>query len=1320
MFRPSIFSLICSASTVFGLVIPPMSYAQTIDFQSISSRIPALLTNVSIGISNKSNGAIPAIGDVEREALRRDPLGKIDKRQAAYDRSQFPNAEDASSATFLGGPRPLIEIANKVSDSIGTTRVQTILPERATNADGLRIVRGRHRTTSLIEAVDLSDSFDAPLDHHAKARSFLRNNRKMLGLLDPDSEFIHTQTQLDFRGQKRFRFKQMYRGIPVFGQEASIYVDSQGAINAFRGTYRPTPKIADVIPVITSEVAQRVVSSQHDAPADFYKTGLVLLPDSDGDEIALAWHIEAYIGPGEGWHYFVDAKTGVIVKRFSAIQHGSVQATGIGLDGSAKTFPAWQNGSTYYMIDVTRPQNHTATANPIVNALEPGDVKVYDCKGRSTNAPCQMATSLGMANGWNAASVSGLTGAEQVVDYYRNTHSRVGLDGQGTTITIVVNDGSNPNNAHWNSASRIIVLGTGDSTFRNLALGLDVIAHELTHGVISATANLTYDGQSGALNESFADFFGSMVDRQNWTMGESVVQVAPGFLRDMANPHNGLSECGNPAFAQPSHLREYVNLRSDNGGVHCNSGIPNRAAYLIAEGLSNEGLGTSLGRSQTEQIYYYALTHLMHPSDQFLDTRHALIAAATTIYGANAAATVASAWDAVGVLEPPQVPANSGARLMTDADRVVGANALLYVGTNSGIYVENSSGRFGPINQFPATQARPAVYFNSTSNDGFILYANAATGSMRAVRLSNSVDTLVTSGNFQAFAVSQDGSTLAWISSNGDSNLYVLPASGAVQTLPIRIETQDGGAQDVGAIPDTLSFDYRGEHILFDFAIPFKDAVGNANFRWAIGNFDLLTGRMTTTASFQPPNINVGNPVYATNNDYIIAFDAIDTSTNQSLMAMANANTNELQPVANPDLNGLSRSTSGHPVFNDADSSIAFQTRYTYCPSACTDFDPYYISQVPISKSNGSWSVSATPTQLSSLYGVGYPQMLKLGSRSINASISASTALVDFGQVQIGSSKSFDITISNTGNVDVSITNLAISGADFSTGGSTGLVPRNMSVAVPISFTPTGNVGSRSATLSITSDATLQQSNIVLSGIAAAPPAISTTTTTTTSSTTTSQVVTTTTTASTTTTTVPAQANLTLGWNLLGNGMSNAIVASNMFGNSSIVSTVWKWIASSSAWAFYTPTLTDGGAAYAASKGYTFLTTINAGEGFWVNAKNPFSVQLSGSATPTSGFADAVTGNALPSGWSLIAIGDNKTPSGFANLIALIPPAAGTSVATSLTTLWAWDAELTGWYFFAPSLVNAGTQASYIASKGYLDFGAKTLTPTTGFWVNHP
>ena len=204
--------------------------------------------------------------------------------------------------------------------------------------------------------------------------------------------------------------------------------------------------------------------------------------------------------------------------------------------------------------------------------------------------------------------------------------------------------------------------------------------------------------------------------------------------------------------------------------------------------------------------------------------------------------------------------------------------------------------------------------------------------------------------------------------------------------------------------------------------------------------------------------------------------------------------------------------------------------------------------------------------------------------------------------------------------------------------------------------------------------------------------------------------------------------NLVSSWNLLGNSVSAPLNVTTAFGSATNVSTVWKWIPATSKWAFYTPTIPDGGAAYAATKGYDFLTSINAGEGFWVNAKVAFTASLpAGTAVTTADFADQQSPpNKLPPSWSLIAVGDNPTPRTFANGIALTPPSAGTLAAMSLTTLWAWhpgSAEVQpGWYFYAPSLDNSGGLTSYITSKGYLDFTAagKTLDSTTGFWVNHP
>ena len=211
---------------------------------------------------------------------------------------------------------------------------------------------------------------------------------------------------------------------------------------------------------------------------------------------------------------------------------------------------------------------------------------------------------------------------------------------------------------------------------------------------------------------------------------------------------------------------------------------------------------------------------------------------------------------------------------------------------------------------------------------------------------------------------------------------------------------------------------------------------------------------------------------------------------------------------------------------------------------------------------------------------------------------------------------------------------------------------------------------------------------------------------------------TTTTTGSTTTTTLSGGGGATLdvaaGWNLLGNSAQSALNVAAAFGDSSKVTTVWKWVAAKAKWAFYAPALGDGGAAYAAGQGFDFMTSVAGGEGFWVNAKTAFTTSLpSGTAVVSANF------QGLPAGWSMIATGDNVTPRAFNNAIGLTPPSAG-DIQLNLTSLWAWDVARSNWYFYAPSLDKSGGLGSYITSKSYLNFDTRALTPTSGFWVNKP
>ena len=181
------------------------------------------------------------------------------------------------------------------------------------------------------------------------------------------------------------------------------------------------------------------------------------------------------------------------------------------------------------------------------------------------------------------------------------------------------------------------------------------------------------------------------------------------------------------------------------------------------------------------------------------------------------------------------------------------------------------------------------------------------------------------------------------------------------------------------------------------------------------------------------------------------------------------------------------------------------------------------------------------------------------------------------------------------------------------------------------------------------------------------------------------------------------------GWSLLGNSLNQTLPVASLYGDANTVVTVWKWDTATLGWQFYTPTL-DATAlqAYAASKGFAVLSEIKPGEGYWVNAKAQpaFGTQ--------SGASFITTSTNLAKGWNLVATGNDIAPSVFeSNLKSSLP-------GTGVTSLWAWDNPAAKWYFFAPSLAAQGGSAlaSYIAGKGYLDFGGKTLGNGTGFWVN--
>lgn len=285
---------------------------------------------------------------------------------------------------------------------------------------------------------------------------------------------------------------------------------------------------------------------------------------------------------------------------------------------------------------------------------------VYDARHGRT-LPGKLVRTEGDPRSRDAAVNEAYDGAGKTYDFYRGVYGRNSIDDRGMRLDSSVHYGVKFDNAQWNG--RQMIYGDGDGElFRRFTKSLDVIGHELTHGVTQFTANLEYADQPGALNESFSDVLGVLVRqyarkqtaaKADWLVGAELLmpRVHGSAIRSMKAPGTAYDDPLLGKDPQPAHMRDYVRTQSDNGGVHVNSGIPNHAFYLAA---------TLIGGYAWEKagkIWYVTLTEKLTSSAQFDDCAAATYEAAGELFGAGSAPqdAVAEAWKGVGIAVPVSV-----------------------------------------------------------------------------------------------------------------------------------------------------------------------------------------------------------------------------------------------------------------------------------------------------------------------------------------------------------------------------------------------------------------------------------------------------------------------------------------------------------------------------------------------------------------------------------------------------------------------------------------------------------------------------------------
>ncbi len=241
---------------------------------------------------------------------------------------------------------------------------------------------------------------------------------------------------------------------------------------------------------------------------------------------------------------------------------------------------------------------------------------------------------------------------------YWDAFGRSSIDGAGGTLPATVHYGDRYDNAFWNGER--MVFGDGDGeVFTGFTQSLSVIAHELTHGVVEHSGGLDYSGQSGALNESLADVFGALAEQHaagqtaadaSWLIGAGIFTPAVQgvALRSMSAPGTAYDDDALGRDPQPAHMRDFVSTDADNGGVHINSGIPNKAFHLVATTLDGHAW------ERAGRIWYLVMTGgSLSPSADFVEFARATLAVAAEEYGERSEEVdaVRTAWIGVGVID---------------------------------------------------------------------------------------------------------------------------------------------------------------------------------------------------------------------------------------------------------------------------------------------------------------------------------------------------------------------------------------------------------------------------------------------------------------------------------------------------------------------------------------------------------------------------------------------------------------------------------------------------------------------------------------------
>lgn len=478
--------------------------------------------------------------------------------------------------------------------------------------------------------------------------------------VDAHQALRSTATVVDPDGASHVRLERNYRGLAVVGGDLVVHQSASGGWRGLSQTLHQDLTLSTSATVSRSSAETVATASRANrgvAGAEAQSAELVV--DAIGSTPRLAWAVTTGGTQADGTPSrlvsYVDARSGALLH--SAQQIMTADGSGQSLYGGSVPLQLTLSGSTYQLKDPTRGNTYTTDMNNKSDSALCTLLGLGCSAGTLFTSPDALFGN-GTTSSRESAAVDAQYGTNMTWDFYKTTFGRNGIFGNGTGSYNRVHYGSNYVNAFWDGTK--MTYGDGDGTSYGPLTSLDVAGHEMSHGVTENSANLTYSGESGGLNESTSDIFGTMVefyasntsDPGDYLIGEQFDKT-----------HRGLRRMDDPASDGKS-----VNCWSSSVGnldVHYSSGVGNHFYYLLAEGSGSKVIGgvvhtsptcngstvVGIGRGDAAKIWYRALTVYMTSSTNYAGARTASLNAARDLFGAGSTqyATVAAAWSAVSV-----------------------------------------------------------------------------------------------------------------------------------------------------------------------------------------------------------------------------------------------------------------------------------------------------------------------------------------------------------------------------------------------------------------------------------------------------------------------------------------------------------------------------------------------------------------------------------------------------------------------------------------------------------------------------------------------